>query len=994
VLHLQPLLFTSSHTCPCRFNHAFNSVAFLGLQCNAFILLPASPLDLKLQQAIGGGIAIVVGASLFNSAGVSAQTSSGSTSLQNSRIAVTRSRFHNCVAESFTGGASSSGALGPASVYGGALAILQSIQMYEFLEGLMTSTVSFDLSGFESTVTISNSNFSECRALTNSSSVRPGSVHGGGGALYASSVALSNVSVSESVFTNCSVYVVTSSTGVPSNSSGGALSIEFPSSSESAIAIFKCRFLNCSARGAGISNVAVRGGAVAVTRAAFVAVLSSQFFNCSIEDAVIGGNSNGIIVSGGSGICVTLARLTSIRTCRFDAASGRDSSHTSAGVLVLFNTSANSKAEVSDTSMRSPSVVFSVLCVRNDGFWSLNGPCEEPTVLMTNSNISQLRLPADVQFADTGSALMTIHSRAIFSRSIMQCALSSEFAVFKRPVFGNAFRDEYSCRPCPRFEYSLSASEVLLERLLNSPNVTGCVPAFKKTANQSSCPFGVASCTTFVSVTAGFWSNFSASGSLEAARRCPDGYCGCSKPSSGTCPLTSGLSIDRNPDPLCLRNRMGMLCGGCIANFTQSMDRRSCVSNEECSMNLWLIWTMSMLGYAVYALNIVVSCGRDGDTSVSCLLFFLQISSFASISSSGDSINDAIMEMSLLGSFVSFVAGACYASDVSAYKATAYELIGPLFVLVFSVLWTWILRALQPRLRLRSIQIEISYSGTLAAVILFVFSKVSSTVFTLVQCTSYDTSGVVFIDGTVPCLDSNWTGLVVVVVLLCLFPFAFFAALWLNKLPTDARAVVCRALTEPMFSWQAITLGFRLFVSVSQFLEVSHPNLLAFIRMLISLCVFFLLLNTRPYLFARTFWLDVLCYACLIAQFGLQTLFAEHYYLGVTLTEEQIEFSDSLRSLSLTFRWTKFPNCLVSSTSLAVACMRTCIAFHTSKCRYLPVALFAVAWVNTKIHTANESMPLSKRFGDIARMLRRRVSGEKTHLHESVEMRTDIDAGS
>jgi hypothetical protein len=774
--------------------------------------------------------------------------------------------------------------------------------MYEFLEGLMTSTVSFDSSGYESTVSITNSNFSECRVLTNTSSVRPGSVHGGGGALYASSAALSHVNVSESVFTNCSVHVVTGSTGMPSNSSGGALSIEFPSSRESAIAISKCRFLYCSARGAGISNVAVRGGAVAVTRAAFVAVLSSQFYNCSIEDAVIGGNSNGVIVSGGAGICVTLARLTAIRTCRFDAASGRDSSQTSAGVLVLFNASANSKAEVSDTSMRSPSVVFSVLCVRNDGFFSLNGPCAEPTVSMTNSNISQLRLPADVQFADTGSALMALHSRAIFSGSIMQCALSSEFAVFKRPVFGNAFRDEYSCRPCPRFDYSLSAPEVLLERLLNAPNVSGCVPAFKKTANQSSCPFGVASCTTFVSVSAGFWTKFSASGSLEAVGRCPNGYCGCSKPSSGTCPLTSGLSIDRNPDPLCLRNRTGRLCGGCIANFTQSMDRRSCISNEECSKNLWWIWTMSMLGYVVYALYIVVSCARDGDNTFSCVLFFLQISSFASIPSSADSGNDAIMEMSLLGSFVSFVAGACYASDVSAYKATAYQLIGPLFVLVFSVSWTWILRALQPRLRQRSIHIEISYSGTLAAVVLFVFSKVSTTVFTLVQCTSYDASGVVFIDGTVPCLDGNWTGLVVVVVLLCLFPLAFFAALWLNKLPIDARAVVCCALTEPMFFWQALTLGFRLFFSVSQFLQVTHPNLLAFIRMLISLGMFFLLLNTRPHLFARTFWLDVLCYACLIAQFGLQTLFAERDYLGVTLTEAQIEFSESIRSLSLTFR--------------------------------------------------------------------------------------------
>ncbi len=77
-----------------------------------------------------------------------------------------------------------------------------------------------------------------------------------------------------------------------------------------------------------------------------------------------------------------------------------------------------------------------------------------------------------------------------------------------------------------------------------------------------------------------------------------------------------------------------------------------------------------------------------------------------------------------------------------------------------------------------------------------------------------------------------------------------------------------------------------------------------------------------------------------------------------------------------------------------VACHAPYIEFHASKCRYLPVALFAVAWLNTKIHAANESMSLSKRFGDIARMLRRRVFGKQTHLHESFEMQQAIDSES
>ena len=277
------------------------------------------------------------------------------------------------------------------------------------------------------------------------------------------------------------------------------------------------------------------------------------------------------------------------------------------------------------------------------------------------------------------------------------------------------------------------------------------------------------------------------------------------------------------------------------------------------------------------------------------------MSSFAS-SLDESSSSKAILEYSQFRSIFAVYSGACYAPDMSAYGATAAKLIGPLFVLVFTVTWTWILRALEPKLQQRNIQIGASYSATLIVAVMFVFSSGASVVFTLVECTSYTSGGVVFIDGTIPCLDGNWKMLMFVVVLVCLFPVAFAVALHLNKLPDKARAAVCHAYTTPMFYWGAVTLGFRLLISATEFLQVEYPNLLAFVRSFLSFGMSILLVNLRPYNQPHTFWVDVVCYACLIAQFGLQIMAAEREYLGVVASTNQTQFSQAMSTLSTVFR--------------------------------------------------------------------------------------------
>jgi len=840
---------------------------------------------------------------MFNSKGPIGvlKTATGAISVQNSRIFLNTVSFVNCSAVSLTG-VSASGSFGTSSVYGGAFALLHSPQVSEFSDGSLEPPKVPTLTGSNLTVIILNSSFDNCSALTNSTSVRPGTANGGGGAVYANSVALSNFNVSSSNFSSSSVAVACGATGVPSNSSGGALAVELPDSNYSVVAISSCSFVDCSARGANISNLAVRGGAVAVYRVSSVLVTGSNFLNCSLADAAVSSRFSSAAVSGGAGMSVVLAQNMSIDHCIFDAAGGRDDSGTSTGIFILASNASRSHVSMSHSSLRSASVVLNAQCVSEDG--SLYVECTQtgPSVSLTHSNISQLASQSQADFHAAGSSLISLQNGVSqsFVTSRMQCALP-QFAVFMKTPPHNFQPVVYSCGPCALFQISLTANAVMLEQLVQAADVDRCISV----SDQNRCPFGVTDCSTFVNVTSGFWTSFSnlTSNNLTLVSRCPAGYCGCGN--SSTCPLTPLLSIDRSPQPLCNGNRSGFLCGGCRPNFTQSIDSETCISNDDCNQSLWWVWTLSVLCFAFFSLYIVVSCTKSGSGATSCVLFYFQMSSFAS-SLDESSSSKAILEYSQFRSIFAVYSGACYAPDMSAYGATAAKLIGPFFVLVFTVTWAWILRALEPKLQQRNIQIGASYSATLIVTVMFVFSSVASVVFTLVQCTSYTSGGVVFIDGTVPCFHGDWKLLMFVVVLVSLFPVAFAVALHLNKLPDKARAAVCHAYTTPMFYWGAVTLGFRLLISATQFLQVQYPNLLAFVRLFLSVGMLILLVNLRPYVQSHTFWVDVVCYACLIAQFGLQTMAADRDYLGVVASTNQSQFFQAMSTLSTVFRCLAF----------------------------------------------------------------------------------------
>ena len=851
---------------------------------------------MNLAQAVGGAVAVAVGICMMNLVGAAStndEFSFGIISVRNSHVAMTQSSFTNCSATSLTGTSQ-----GSSSVYGGAFAVLHSPQVSNFIVGLLQPSMpGLYATGFNLTVLISKSNFSRCSAFSKASSVLPGEANGGGGATYAKSVAMTNFSVILSNFINNTVNVNSGATGSSSFSCGGALAVE--ASDATFVAITRSSFATCSAGGANISNLAVRGGALCVSRASSVTVVRTNFTNCSVTDT-----AGGDAVSGGAAASAVLTRDISIDQCVFDASGGQDKSGTSAGLLVIAHNSSSSRVDVSHSVFTASAVMISVQCASDDGGRQVDGFCIGPHLLLRNSALYQVASQAPAEFKATGSVLMSLRNTApvSFTGTRMHCA-NDEFSSFKEQLDRTSAKGtEYSCKPCQTFHISLSATQVLLEQLDNATNVSRCIPISDESRIRN-CPFAIDMCTTFVRVSQGFWTKFSESGKLERAQRCPRGYCKCRDSIDGACPLPPLLSIDSTPDALCYGNRTGKLCGGCAPNFTQSMNDRSCISNETCAKNLWWVWTLSVLGYAAFSFYIVVSCEKRNSGAFSCLLFYFQMSSFAvSVDESTGSL--AILEYAQMRSIAQLYEGACYARSTGAYHATVLKLVGPVLVLLFALVWTWVIQRLQLRLQRRSIYISASYSGTIAVTVLYVFSSVTNVVFTLAECSSYrdDADAVVFIDGTVPCRDAKWTVVVCFAALLFLVPALFAAALRLKKLPRSARDAVCGKFTETVFYWGAVTLFFRLLVSVTQFLRVEFPNLLAFVRSFLSTGAVILLVNLRPYADERAFWVDLVCYICLIVQFGLQGFAANKDYLAVSHSLDQDNFFSSVSTLSTVVR--------------------------------------------------------------------------------------------
>jgi len=690
------------------------------------------------------------------------------------------------------------------------------------------------------------------------------------------------------------VTVACGTTGVPSNSSGGALAVEVQGPNVSVVSSSSCRFVKCTARGANISNLAVRGGAIAVSRAASVSVAGSTFISCSIADA-FDNQFNNTVVSGGAVMSVVLAQNVSINQCLFDAAGGQDASKTSTGLLILAPTSSSATISMTSTSFKSSSAALNVQCVSDDGFLYVACPQSGPFLSMTDSIISQLAVQFQPNFNATGSALMLLHQniRLLPSNARIVC-YDDQFAVFKKPSQASLLYFDYSCSPCPFFQIAPTSSVALLDTF--PPSVDTCL----KFSSALSCPYGVDVCSTILKLTSGFWTNFTAAGNrLNNASRCPAGYCGCG--SKASCLLYPPLSPNYLPDDaLCNSNRTGVLCGGCKKNFTQSLDGVTCISNDACASNVGWTWAATVIAYAVYAVYTVLTSLQQDDGLITCVLFYGQMSLFASYqrlqsSVSADTSSSAVSSwfarVTQFESITSLYSITCYGPNMGAYAVTAAQLSGPAIVLLLSVAITLALKRVQTLMQQRNINVKVSVTATLSTVTLLLFSSITTIVIKLVTCQT--DLNVIFIDGTEPCYDAKWYGLVVVVVALCLFPVLFAAALRWKRLPLKIRTTVCSAYSESKYYWGTVTLAFRLVMSVVYASVREFPSVAALVQSFFCVSMLVILMHLKPYRQPITYCIDVLCYLCLIIQFVLEVLVRATESLGFSLPSDN-NFSTSL----------------------------------------------------------------------------------------------------
>ena len=449
---------------------------------------------------MGGAIAVVVSVYMRNSISQSRSraqaVSYGNISFRDSLVVLTRSRLSSCTAESHL-----HSSLGPSSVFGGAFAILHSPQVMKFRLSLLVPFFESHACGNNLSILVSESYFSKCSVFSIAFSVRPGQANGGGGAIYVNSVALTNLSITHCIFNGSQSTVTGGSTGFSSYSCGGALQVEAGVSDLTFVAIASCSFFNCSARGANIINLIVRGGAVSIFRAAHISVTQSNFTNCSLMDAVIGDK----FAPGGSAMSALVSNSMSIDGCVFDSRGGIDSSQMSNGLLVLARNSTKASVIVSNCVFNSSAVAINFRCIDYNGV-KLVDSCIGPHLTLSHSHMFQAptAIVTDINVDNPGSSLISVQnpSSISFTASSMHCAFPV-FAVFKHQLVASSMSSMvYSCQPCKPLYISLTGTAVLLEDLMNVANVDGCFPV--STDRTNFCPFAVEDCTTFVNILSGF----------------------------------------------------------------------------------------------------------------------------------------------------------------------------------------------------------------------------------------------------------------------------------------------------------------------------------------------------------------------------------------------------------------------------------------------------------------------------------------------------------
>jgi hypothetical protein len=320
------------------------------------------------------------------------------------------------------------------------------------------------------------------------------------------------------------------------------------------------------------------------------------------------------------------------------------------------------------------------------------------------------------------------------------------------------------------------------------------------------------------------------------------------------------------------------------------MNGYSCISNDVCRHNLGWIWAVTVLGHFLYSVYIVgKSLETKSDGLVICVLFYGQISSFASIPpilkarAQNSAESTWFSKITQFQSILSLYESTCYGPSMGAYAATLAQLSGPAIVVFVSLVLTGVAGRLQLRFvnyfRKHKLKFRESSSVVLVNVLQLLFSSVASVIFRLITCVDLggsvsfdDERRRVFIDGTQTCSGNQHTVLVAAAVLLSIVLVLFCAGLKFGKISSHTRALVCSAYIDSRYYWIAVQLVFRFVVTVISATVSEVPSVAAMAMCICTIFMLVMLVSFRPYVDKRTHYMDAFCHTFLIAQFLLQSV--------------------------------------------------------------------------------------------------------------------------
>ncbi len=229
-------------------------------------------------------------------------------------------------------------------------------------------------------------------------------------------------------------------------------------------------------------------------------------------------------------------------------------------------------AEVKNCTFKGPASISQH--VSDNGLISVGGMISLENVDITGSSSSGISTP-----------LLSYHANDPLNENIKGSFLLTcppGYNIKKNSKIGHSGAGHSSldvvCLPCPPASYSLGVASLLVgaTQNLSSGSHLECNP----------CPYG-AVCDKGIKSKSNFWG--AESREAVVMYSCPFGYC------------SSGSHLSTSYDT-CAENRVGILCGKCVKDYSEAIGSTHCLPNSQCGRKKYLLITFFIVTSLLYVL--------------------------------------------------------------------------------------------------------------------------------------------------------------------------------------------------------------------------------------------------------------------------------------------------------------------------------------------------------------------------------------------------------